>query len=71
MITNGCAAIASMFSKRRPKVVNPDDFISQDVKKQVEEMMGARSQEKTDWASLIQDAREKGLKVPREVGEKA
>lgn len=67
VITNGFSAVAGMFSKRKPKMVQPDDFIGKELKQLVEgteEAQPAQSAKKTDWASLIQDAREKGLVGP-------
>ncbi|TCS80381.1 hypothetical protein EDD72_11748 [Tepidibacillus fermentans] len=45
-------------------MVEPEDFISKDFKKQVEAILKAQSQEKDDWALLIEDAKAKGLKGP-------
>lgn len=64
VITNGLAAIGGTFSRRRPKMVEADDFISKELKKLVERILEAQPAKKTDWASLVQDAKEKGLKGP-------
>ena len=64
VITNGLSSIAAMFAKRKPKRVTPDDFISKDFKRLVEQTTEARPAKETGWASHIQDAKEKGLKGP-------
>lgn len=67
VITNGALGVAASFSGRgrKPKMTSPDDFIDRDFKRLAEEIFG-RSQpsRKMDWASLIEDAKEKGLKGP-------
>jgi len=46
-------------------MTSPDDFIDKDFKRLAEELYGgARSGRKPDWASLIENARAKGLKGP-------
>lgn len=65
VITNGFAAIAGMFSRRKPKMTEPDDFISKDFKRLAEDVFGeSRSGKKVDWDSLISEAKAKGLKGP-------
>ncbi|QCX32452.1 hypothetical protein FDN13_01360 [Caloramator sp. E03] len=62
IITNGFAAIASMFSKRKPKEVKIDDFID---KKYAAKIKGYFKEAQDDkWASLIKEAKMKGLKGP-------
>lgn len=66
VITNGLLAIAGMFSKRKPKTVEPDDFINKDWRKKIEGMFkeAHKQQNNSEWASLIADAKAKGLKGP-------
>lgn len=46
-------------------MVEAEDFISKEFKKQIETILKAQSQqEKDDWASLIEDAKAKGLQGP-------
>jgi len=59
VIVNGFIALGG-----KKDMVNPEDFISKEFKKQVEAILKAQSQEKNDWASLIEDAKTKGLKGP-------
>ena len=56
VITNGLG----MFSKRKPKQVEADDFIGKDLKKAVEGLL--RREKELD--KLIGDAKKKGLKGP-------
>lgn len=60
VITNGLAGIAGMFSKRKPKTVEADDFIGKDLKKAVEGIF--RNEDEMD--KLVADAKKKGLKGP-------
>ncbi|HZK24130.1 MAG TPA: hypothetical protein VFC74_01945 [Oscillospiraceae bacterium] len=60
VITNGCGAIAGMFSKKKHKEVSPDDFISKDAKKAFQQLLGQDKQK--DWSKHIEDAKAKGLK---------
>lgn len=66
VITNAAAAIVSMFSKRKPKLVNPDDFLDKKWRKKVESMFkeAQPSPTKDEWASFIEEAKAKGLKGP-------
>ena len=59
VITNGLGGIAGMFSKRKPKQVEADDFIGKDLKKAVEGIF--RNEDEMD--KLVADE-EKGLKGP-------
>jgi hypothetical protein len=63
VITNGFAAIASMFSRRRPKEVKPNDFIDKKYAAKIEGYF-KEAQAEDKWASLIQEAKMKGLKGP-------
>lgn len=65
VITNGFSSIASMFSKRKPKAVKPEDFIDKKWYKKIEGMIkGAQPSARDEWASHIADAKAKGLKGP-------
>jgi len=64
VITNGASAVASMFSKKKPKQVEPDVFISKEMKKAVEQWTKRAQQEENRWAELIREAKAKGLKGP-------
>jgi len=74
VITNGVSRLAGMFSKRKPKMVSPDDFMSKEAKRTIRHLWGQDSQEpeqKKDWSKHIKDAKVKGLRGPwREGGEK-
>ena len=63
VLTNGIAALAGMFSKGRPKQVEPDAFIGKEMKKRVDELTG-KAQEEDRWAGLISEAKAKGLRGP-------
>ncbi len=70
VIVNSAQGIAGMFSKRRPKATKPEDFLSKDFQKIVDEVLGeARDEYEAvaplgDRASQIIDAKAKGLKGP-------
>ncbi len=67
VVTNGFLGLATGMSgkRRKPKLTNPDDFISKDFKKLVERVFNeAQSGKQTDWASYIEDAKAKGLRGP-------
>ncbi|SMB97772.1 hypothetical protein SAMN00808754_1937 [Thermanaeromonas toyohensis ToBE] len=64
VFTNGISALAGMFGKKKPKQVEPDAFISKEIKKAVERLTGKAQQEEDRWAALIQEAKAKGLKGP-------
>ena len=61
VITNGFSRIAGMFSKRKPKMVSPDDFMGKDAKKMLQRLLGQEPEQK-DWSRHIEDAKAKGLK---------
>ncbi len=61
VITNGFGAIAGMFSKRKPKMASPDDFMGKDAKKMLQRLLGQEPEQK-DWSRHIEEARAKGLK---------
>ena len=64
VITNGFGAITSMFSKRKPKTVSPDDFMGKEAKKMLQRLLGQDEPDKKDWNKHIKDAKAKGLKGP-------
>lgn len=51
-----------MFAKRKPKTLEPDDFIGKDLKQLMK--AEARPAKTADWASYIEDAKAKGIKGP-------
>ena len=61
VITNGFSRIAGMFSKRKPKMVSPDDFMDKDAKKMLQRLLGQEPEQK-DWSRHIEQAKAKGLK---------
>lgn len=72
-LKNGWAFLASVITNcfialggKKNDMVDAEDFISKEFKKQVEAILKAQSQEKKqdDWASLIEDAKAKGLQGP-------
>jgi len=44
--------------------IHPNIYYRTEFKKQVEAILKAQSHQKDDWASLIEDAKAKGLKGP-------
>ena len=68
VITNGFSRIAGMFSKRKPKMVSPDDFMGKEAKKMFRVLLGQdEAGEKTSqkgWSKHIKDAKAKGLRGP-------
>ena len=65
VITNGFSRIAGMFSKRKPKMVNPEDFMSKEAKKMLQQLLGqGPEQSQADWNRHIEDAKAKGLRGP-------
>jgi len=64
--TNGFSTLAGMLSKskRKPKQVEPDAFISKEMKKAIERMTKKAQQEEDRWAELVREAKAKGLKGP-------
>ncbi|HHV98605.1 MAG TPA: hypothetical protein GXX36_03370 [Clostridiaceae bacterium] len=65
VITNGFAVLASVFSskKRKPKLVEADDFLNKDYKKTIQQVIGLQKADK-NFDKHIQDAKQKGLKGP-------
>ena len=70
VITNGFSALSSAFSskRRKPKTVEPDDFIDKKAKKMFRVLLGQDEVgEKTSqkgWSKHIKDAKAKGLRGP-------
>lgn len=64
VITNGFGMIAGMFGKRKPKRVEPDDFLSKDARKKLQQLLKQRGR-KMNWDKHIQEAKQKGLHVPK------
>jgi len=69
VITNGfnifTTVIAGVFGgkKRKPKLVEPDDFMNKDAKKILQRLLGHELEQK-DWSKHIDDVRIKGLAGP-------
>ena len=63
VITNGFSRIAGMLSKRKPKMVSPDDFMSKEAKKMLQRLLGQEPEQK-GWSKHIEDAKAKGLRGP-------
>lgn len=70
VIMNGVAALARVFSGKKKKIkeISPDDFISKDFKKIIQQVLG-KQEEDNDYDKHIEDAKQKGLKVPIKAGE--
>lgn len=71
VIANCTAALSRVFSGKKKKIkeISPDDFISKDFKKIIQQVLGKR-EEDNDYDKHIEDAKQKGLKVPTKAGEK-
>jgi primosomal protein N'' len=65
VIMNGVAALARVFSGKKKKIkeISPDDFISKDFKKIIQQVLG-KQEEDNDYAKHIHDAKQKGLRGP-------
>ena len=63
VITNNISRIIGMFSKNKPKRVEPDDFMDKDAKKMLQRLLGQEPEQK-DWSRHIEEARAKGLAGP-------
>ena len=61
VITNNISRIIDMFSKKKPKRVEPDDFIDKEAKKMLQRLLRQEPEQK-DWSRHIEDAKAKGLK---------
>jgi len=70
VIMNGVSILARVFSGKKKKIkeISPDDFISKDFKKIVQKVLG-KQEEDNDYDKHIEDAKQKGLKVPPKAGE--
>ena len=71
VIMNGVSILARVFSGKKKKIkeISPDDFISKDFKKIIQQVLG-KQEEDNDYDKHIEDAKQKGLKVPTKAGEK-
>jgi hypothetical protein len=71
VIMNGVAILARVFSGKKKKIkeISPDDFISKDFKKIIQQVLG-KQEEDNGYKKHIEDAKQKGLKVPTKAGEK-
>ena len=61
VITNNISRIIGMFSKNKPKRVEPDDFMDKDAKKMLQRLLGQEPEQK-DWSRHIEEVKAKGLK---------
>lgn len=70
VIMNGVSILARVFSGKKKKIkeISPDDFISKDFKKIIQQVLG-KQEEDNDYDKHIEDAKQKGLKVPTKAGE--
>ena len=68
VITNGFSRIAGMLSKRKPKMVSPDDFMGKEAKKMLQRLLEQDRPEpeleQKKWGRHIEDAKAKGLAGP-------
>jgi hypothetical protein len=64
VIMNGVSILARVFSGKKKKIkeISPDDFISKEFKKIVQQVIG--KQEDNDYIKHIEDAKQKGLSGP-------
>ena len=62
VMMNGFSVIAGMFSKRKAKTVEPDDFMSKDAKKIFRQLLQQDEPKQADWNRQVEDAKAKGLK---------
>ena len=65
VIMNGVSILAKVFSGKKKKIkeISPDDFISKDFKKIIQQVLG-KQEEDNDYDKHIEDAKQKGLKGP-------
>jgi hypothetical protein len=68
VIMNGVSILARVFSGKKKKIkeISPDDFISKDFKKIIQQVLGKQD---NGYKKHIDDAKKKGLKVPTKAGE--
>lgn len=63
--TNAVINIVSLFSKRKPKQVVPDDFMDKEWHRKIEKILKEAQPPQDDkWVSFIEEAKTKGLKGP-------
>jgi len=69
VITNGFGTLSSVIAsafggkKRKPKMVEPDDFMGKEAKKMLQRLLGQEPEQK-NWSRHIEDAKAKGLRCP-------
>jgi len=69
VITNGVAVLSSTLvavfggKRRKPKLVDADDFMGKEIKKTIKQLLG-ENEEKKDWSKHIEEAKAKGLQYP-------
>ncbi len=64
VIANGFSRIAGMLSKKKPKMVGPDDFMGKDAKKMLQQLLKQDNSGEKNWSKHIGDAKAKGLRGP-------
>jgi hypothetical protein len=67
VIANCTATLSRVFSgkKKKPKLVKPDDFISKEFEKLMQQILGTKEQKKDKkYAKHMYDAKQKGLRGP-------
>ena len=67
IIANCTAVLSRVFSgkKKKPKLVKPDDFISEEFEGLMQQILGTKEQKKDKkYAKHIRDAKAKGLSGP-------
>lgn len=71
VIMNGVTVLARVFSGKKKKIkeISPDDFINKDFKKIIQQVLGKQEKD-NNYDKYIEDAKQKGLKVPTKAGEK-
>ena len=70
VIMNGVSILARVFSGKKKKIkeISPDDFISKDFKKIIQQILGKQEKD-NNYDKYIKDAKQKGLKVPTKAGD--
>lgn len=67
VIANCSAMVARAFGGkkgRKPKTIEPDDFINKDFKKIIRQILGTNANEEKTFEKHIKDAKKKGLRGP-------
>ena len=70
VIMNGVTVLARVFSGKKKKIkeISPDDFISKDLKKIIQQVL-SKQEKDNNYDKYIEDAKQKGLKVPTKAGD--